>query len=44
MMARHQLGVELDDDEANELQAWLGSLTGDIPTDYIKPPALPPGV
>jgi len=43
MMARHQLGVELDDEEARELEAWLGSLTGDIPQDYIKPPALPPG-
>jgi cytochrome c peroxidase len=43
MMARHQLGVELDDDEARELEAWLGSLTGDIPRDYIAPPALPPG-
>jgi cytochrome c peroxidase len=43
MMARHQLGVELDDEEARELEAWLGSLTGDIPLEYIKPPVLPPG-
>jgi cytochrome c peroxidase len=43
MMARHQLGVELEDDEARELEAWLGSLTGDIPHEYIAPPALPPG-
>jgi cytochrome c peroxidase len=43
MMARHQLGVELDDDEARELEAWLGSLTGDISRDYSAPPALPPG-
>jgi cytochrome c peroxidase len=43
MMARHQLGVELEDDEARELQAWLGSLTGEIPHDYIAPPVLPPG-
>jgi cytochrome c peroxidase len=43
MMARHQLGVELDDDEVRELHAWLGSLTGDIPHTYIAPPALPPG-
>jgi cytochrome c peroxidase len=41
MMARHQLGVELDEDEARELEAWLGSLTGDIPVDYIRQPALP---
>jgi len=43
MMARHQLGVELDDDEARELEAWLGSLTGDIPHEYIAQPVLPPG-
>ena len=43
MMARHQLGVELEEDEARELEAWLGSLTGDIPHAYIAPPALPPG-
>lgn len=43
MMARHQLGVELEDDEARELEAWLGSLTGDIPHEYIAQPALPPG-
>jgi cytochrome c peroxidase len=42
MMAKYQLGVELDDDEARELEAWLGSLTGEIPTEYIKPPELPP--
>jgi len=42
MMARHQLGIELEDDEVREIQAWLGSLTGEIPTDYIAPPALPP--
>jgi cytochrome c peroxidase len=43
MMARHQLGVELEDDEARELEAWLGSLTGDIPHEYIAPPVLPSG-
>jgi cytochrome c peroxidase len=43
MMARHQLGVELENDEVRELEAWLGSLTGDIPHEYIAPPALPPG-
>jgi cytochrome c peroxidase len=44
MMARHQLGVELEDDEARELEAWLGSLTGEIPTEYIRQPELPPEV
>jgi cytochrome c peroxidase len=43
LMARHQLGIELEDDEARELQAWLGSLTGDLPHSYIAAPSLPPG-
>jgi cytochrome c peroxidase len=43
MMARHQLGVELEDDEVRELEAWLGSLTGELPHEYIAPPVLPPG-
>jgi cytochrome c peroxidase len=41
LMARHQLGLELDDTEANDLEAWLGSLTGDLPVKYIAEPALP---
>jgi cytochrome c peroxidase len=43
MMARHQLGIELDDEEVRELEAWLGSLTGALPRDYIAPPKLPGG-
>jgi cytochrome c peroxidase len=42
MMARHQLGIELEADEVHELEAWLGSLTGEIPTEYIARPKLPP--
>jgi cytochrome c peroxidase len=42
MMAHHQLGVDLEDDEVREIKAWLGSLTGDIPGEYIAPPVLPP--
>jgi len=41
MMARHQLGVSLTDDEAESIVAWLGSLTGTIPENYIRPPELP---
>jgi cytochrome c peroxidase len=41
MMAHHQLGVDLEDDEVREIEAWLGSLTGEIPTQYIAPPVLP---
>jgi cytochrome c peroxidase len=41
LMARHQLGIDLQDDEVRYLEAWLGSLTGDLPTDYIAKPTLP---
>jgi cytochrome c peroxidase len=40
-MARHQLGVDLTEDEAVSIATWLGSLTGEIPRDYIAPPRLP---
>lgn len=43
MMARYQLGVELDSGEVAELKAWLGSLTGDIPAGYVAAPDLPAG-
>lgn len=41
LMARHQLGVDLSEEEARSIAAWLGSLSGDIPTAYIAPPSLP---
>jgi cytochrome c peroxidase len=44
MMAHHQLGVDLSEEEARSITAWLGSLTGDIPSDYITPPTLPAAV
>jgi cytochrome c peroxidase len=44
MMAYHQLGVDLSEDEARSIAAWLGSLTGDIPRGYIAPPNLPAAV
>lgn len=44
MMARHQLGVDLTEDEARLIAAWLGSLTGDLPRDYIAEPSLPAAV
>jgi cytochrome c peroxidase len=40
-MAKHQLGVTLEDNEVAAIVAWLGSLTGALPLDYIKPPVLP---
>jgi cytochrome c peroxidase len=44
MMARHQLGIELSEDEARSIAAWLGSLTGEIPREYIEQPALPQAI
>jgi len=41
MMGRHQLGLELSDEEVGSISAWLDSLTGDLPREYIKEPALP---
>jgi cytochrome c peroxidase len=41
MMARHQLGVDLSEEEASSIAAWLGSLTGEIPRAYIASPQLP---
>jgi cytochrome c peroxidase len=41
-MARYQLGLTLSDDEVSQLLAWLGSLTGQLPVDYLKAPSLPP--
>jgi cytochrome c peroxidase len=40
-MARHQLGVDLTEEEAVSIATWLGSLTGEIPREYITPPRLP---
>jgi len=41
MMARHQLGVSLTDEEDSAIESWMGSLTGTIPMDYVRPPTLP---
>lgn len=41
-MAYHQLGKELPDADARDIVAFLGSLTGTIPEEYIKKPELPP--
>jgi cytochrome c peroxidase len=42
LMARHQLGRDLTNIEVAGIVAFLKSLTGDIPADYIAPPPLPP--
>jgi cytochrome c peroxidase len=41
-MGKHQLGLNLSESEVSAIVAWLGSLTGQLPEDYIKPRTLPP--
>jgi cytochrome c peroxidase len=41
-MAAHQLGRDLSDADAQSIAEFLGSLTGDIPKEYIAEPQLPP--
>lgn len=41
-MAEHQLGKTLSGDEVQSIVAFLKSLTGDLPMDYIAKPTLPP--
>lgn len=43
LMGRHQLGLELSEDEVASITTWLNSLTGQLPRDYIQAPALPGG-
>lgn len=38
-MAKHQLGVELENDDVDAIVAWLGSLTGVAPS--MEAPAIP---
>ena len=40
-MAKHQLGQELSCEELDSLMAFLKSLTGTIPADYVAEPELP---
>jgi cytochrome c peroxidase len=40
-MAEFQLGKNLTDGQVSSIIVWMKSLTGDIPTEYIKPPVLP---
>lgn len=41
LMARHQLGVSLSDAQVLDIHAWLRTLTGEIPVDYVANPPLP---
>jgi cytochrome c peroxidase len=40
-MAEYQLGKNLTDSQVKSMVAWLKTLTGDIPAEYVKPPVLP---
>ncbi|MBK7859273.1 MAG: cytochrome-c peroxidase [Archangiaceae bacterium] len=43
LMAHHQLGVELSEREVGSLVAWLGTLSGEVPAEYVRRPELPAG-
>ena len=40
-MSEHQLGKTLTEAQIRSIIAWLGTLTGDLPAEYIKEPVLP---
>ena len=40
-MAEYQLGKTLTDAQIRSIITWLGTLTGDLPAEYIKVPVLP---
>jgi cytochrome c peroxidase len=40
-MAKHQMAKTLSDAQVKSIIVWLRTLTGDIPADYVKEPALP---
>ena len=41
LMGEYQLNAKLEDRQVRQIVAWLKTLTGDIPRDYIREPALP---
>jgi len=40
-MAEYQVGKTLSTEQLNSIVAWLKTLTGEIPAEYIKEPVLP---
>ena len=40
-MAEYQLGANLEPNRVGQIVAWLNTLTGEIPSDYIRKPELP---
>jgi cytochrome c peroxidase len=41
MMGKHQLNVQLNEEQVADIVAWLKTLTGEIPKAYIAKPELP---
>jgi cytochrome c peroxidase len=42
LMAKHQLGKTLTDEQTESIVTWLKALTGTVAADYVAKPALPP--
>jgi len=41
MMAEHQLGNAITDEEAGSIVTFLAALKGEVPEEYVKKPELP---
>ena len=41
LMGVYQLNTKLEDRQVKQIVAWLGTLTGEIPNEYIRAPVLP---
>lgn len=41
LMGQYQLNTKLEDQQVARIAAWLKTLTGEIPVEYVKPPVLP---
>lgn len=41
LMGEYQVGEDLTDERVNSIVAWLQTLTGEIPQEYIRKPQLP---
>jgi cytochrome c peroxidase len=41
MMGKHQLGLDLEKNEVDSIVAWLQTLKGKLPEQYVASPELP---
>jgi len=41
LMAQYQLNTQLEDRQVKQIVAWLKTLTGEIPIEYVRAPVLP---